>query len=448
MSNHWSKFIFLVVAIAYSSVLFGQDPETNSPYSRLGLGDLTNQHFSTLNGMGDLAAGYHNSFDMNMYNPASLSYLRATAFEIGLHAKKANLSNNGQNAQVWSGNLSYIALGFPMRNPRNEVLDRVDTKVHWGMGFSLSPYSNVGYFVETEETRPSIDTILYSYVGDGGTYKFRWANSVRYKNFSAGLMMGYFFGSIDFQSDVDFQSLGSSYKNLFEDRIKMGGFIWNLGVQYDYYLPIRKGERSSQRRFTFGAYGNPASTFNTTSSQLRRRSNPDYSVGIGDSVDTLRNVTDLEGSGKLPAEIGIGFVYTEINKWRAGVNYDFVGWSGYENDAKPETLTDSWRLSIGGEYIPDNRSYNNFFKKMRYRAGAFYGKDPRSDGFNKQLTNYGITLGLGIPIILRQQNVSFVNFAFEMGQLGTENSLQENYYKLTVGFTLNDDFWFFKRKFN
>ena len=448
MSNTWNKLIFLLVAFSYNLVLFGQNPETNSPYSRLGLGDFNNQHFSSLNGMADLAGAYHNSFDLNIYNPASISYLRATAFELGLYAKKANLKSKGGNASVWSGNISYLALAFPMRNPRNEALDRIKPDTYWGMSFSLRPYTNVGYFIETEENKPNIDTILYSYVGDGGTYKFRWGNSVRYKNFSAGLMMGYFFGSIEFQSDVNFQSIGSSYKDLFEDKVKMGGFIWNLGVQYDYYLPTRKGERNPQRRITFGAYGNPATKFSTKSSQLRRRSNPDYSVGLGDSVDTLRNVTGVKGFGKLPSEFGIGIMYTHINKWRVGINYDFVGWKNYENDAKPETLSNSSRLAIGGEYIPDNRSYNSFFKKLRYRAGLFYAKDPRSDSFNKQLTHYGITLGLGIPIILRQQKVSFVNFAFELGQLGTKDSLTENYYKLTLGFTLNDDFWFFKRKFN
>ena len=122
-------------------------------------------------------------------------------------------------------------------------------------------------------------------------------------------------------------------------------------------------------------------------------------------------------------------------------------WSKYENEAKPENLSDTWRFAVGGEFIPDAASYNSYARRMRYRAGFFYGTDARSDSFNKQLTNYGVTLGLGFPIILPRQQKSFVNLALEIGQFGTENSLRETYGKLTLGFTLNDDSWFFKRKF-
>jgi hypothetical protein len=114
----------------------------------------------------------------------------------------------------------------------------------------------------------------------------------------------------------------------------------------------------------------------------------------------------------------------------------------------PDELKDSYQISFGGELIPEYNSYNSYLKKLRYRVGAFYGTDPRSDGFNKQLTSYGITLGLGLPIILPRQQVSFLDLAFEFGQFGSDQGLQENYINMTIGFTLNDDKWFFKRKFN
>ena len=41
-----------------------------------------------------------------------------------------------------------------------------------------------------------------------------------------------------------------------------------------------------------------------------------------------------------------------------------------------------------------------------------------------------------------------MNLSFELGQMGVADVLQERYVKLTVGFTLNDNSWFFKRKFN
>ena len=103
-------------------------------------------------------------------------------------------------------------------------------------------------------------------------------------------------------------------------------------------------------------------------------------------------------------------------------------------------------MAFGAEYIPDIISYNNYFKRIRYRIGGFYGTDPRSSG--EQLTGYGITFGMGLPIILPQQQKSFLNIALEAGQQGSQAYLRETYLRATIGFTLNDDSWFFKRKFN
>ncbi|MEL6721499.1 MAG: hypothetical protein AAFP82_22565, partial [Bacteroidota bacterium] len=121
-------------------------------------------------------------------------------------------------------------------------------------------------------------------------------------------------------------------------------------------------------------------------------------------------------------------------------------WSNYENEAKPDVLNDSYRISAGVEWTPDYLSYNNYFKRIRYRLGAFYQTDPRS--FNdEQLTKTGLTLGLGFPLILPRQQTSFINFAMEAGQFGLEEAINENYIKFTLGFTLNDNLWFFKRKY-
>jgi hypothetical protein len=84
---------------------------------------------------------------------------------------------------------------------------------------------------------------------------------------------------------------------------------------------------------------------------------------------------------------------------------------------------------------------------MRYRVGAFYGTDPRS--FNgTQIENYGISLGVGLPIIMPRQAMSFLHIALEAGQMNAGDQLRENYMQATLGFTLNDNTWFFKRKFN
>ena len=104
-------------------------------------------------------------------------------------------------------------------------------------------------------------------------------------------------------------------------------------------------------------------------------------------------------------------------------------------------------MAFGLEFIPDVQSYNNNWGRSRYRLGVFHAQDARSNN-GEQLTNFGVTLGVGIPIILPRQTLSFVNLALEAGRFGVADGLKENYVQFHFGFTLNDSSWFFKRKFN
>jgi hypothetical protein len=82
-------------------------------------------------------------------------------------------------------------------------------------------------------------------------------------------------------------------------------------------------------------------------------------------------------------------------------------------------------------------------KRIRYRAGFYHRTDPRLE----DLKQYALTLGFGLPVILPRQQTSFVNLAFEFGKFDTANAIKENFVKMSLGFTLNDSSWFFKRKF-
>ena len=152
MSNFWNKtFLGFGIILATAITIFAQ-PKDNSPYSRLGLGDLTDQYFAAQGGMGGLGAAFHDAYHMNISNPASLARLREAAFEVGLYSEYNVLTDaTGQNERLktWNGNLRYLSLGFPLKNPINEVLDQKKKKVRWGMNFTLLPYSNVNYNIQT-----------------------------------------------------------------------------------------------------------------------------------------------------------------------------------------------------------------------------------------------------------------------------------------------------------
>ena len=454
MSIDWKRLIFLFLGCLSLSLAGAQDfnadirPKDNSPYSRFGLGDPISQYFAGPTGMAGLSAAFNDPYHLNFLNPASFAHLQATAFEVGMYAKYASMKDANASQGVWSGNLNYLALGFPLKNQVNEALDRRRTPWQFGMGIGLIPYSLIGYDVEVGLEDPNIGPTTNSLKGNGGTYRVLWSNAVRYKSLSVGANLGYHFGKMINSRKVEFDSLSYAYSTEFQDDISVGGMIWSLGVQYtyDFKMVNEDGETvPSGKRLIFGAYGNSATTVNTFSNQFYFRNNFSYP-----DLDTIAYTQDIEREATLPAEFAVGLMYERINKVKIGFEYQSSLWSGYENEAKPDTgneLMDSWRAAVGVELIPDIISYNNYFRRMRYRFGAFYQTDPRNLN-GDQLDSYGLSVGFGFPIIMPRQQTSFINLAIEGGRFGLSDGLHETFVRMTLGFTLNDNSWFFKRKFN
>lgn len=452
MLKNWSKILILFGFLVGFGTLAAQEnnvniqPKTNSPFSRFGLGDPIDQFFAGQSGMAGLSAAFRDPYQLNLLNPASLTSLQATSFEVGLYGKYSNFETPSASDGLWSGNLNYMALGFPLKNPINKVLDRDKSPWTFGMAIALQPYTVVGYDVETTSVVEGINQVTSFLKGTGGTYKFQWGNAAKYKDVSVGVNIGYVFGKITNSRRIEFDSLDTYYNSEFRDDISIGGFTWSAGVQYIYYFkePGRDGVlKKSSKRLIVGAYGNSTLPIDTKSDRFYSRTNLAYGIR-----DTVLFEDIVEESGQLPTELTVGLSYEDVNKFRLGAEFYYGAWSEYRNDAKEENLMDTWRIRVGGEIIPDVASYNNYFRRVRYRAGFSYGSDPRSIG-GEQLTTYNVTLGFGFPIIMPRQQISFVNFGVEAGQFGVGSDvLTETYVKMTLGFTLNDNTWFFKRKFN
>jgi hypothetical protein len=109
-------------------------------------------------------------------------------------------------------------------------------------------------------------------------------------------------------------------------------------------------------------------------------------------------------------------------------------------------MRNTFHVSGGVEYIPDFSSYNKFLKRWRYRLGGYFRQDPRTVS-GKNFNDIGLSLGLGLPVVLPRQQTSFVNIALELGKIGVDSPIEETYFRITAGFTLNDNTWFYKRRF-
>ncbi len=443
------KFLILTALTINSLAAFGQitdgdsKPKENSPLSRIGLGNLTPQYLASNAGLGGMTAAYRDRFSFNPFNPASVASMRMTAYEVGIFAKNNDVKSGTTNASAWSGNLNYLALGFPTYSVINEVLDRKKREIRWGMGFSLMPYSTIGYNVNS--TSKIADTVVVNnfYLGNGSTYRFLWSNGVEYKHFSGGVNIGFLFGRNSVSRQLALSNIGPSYADKFDDTYSMAGFSWNLGAQYD--LVIGKapvvGEKDKQKHVVFGIYGNPATPFVTSATQSYQRVQ-------GIDTLTIAGFADKSGSGKLPAEITTGVMYEDGLNFRGGIEYKYSNWSGYRNDATTtQSLRDAGLFSMGAEFILDKSKLRSGEEKIRYRLGFKAGSDPRVLN-GTQVSVLAATAGFCFPLrVGRGQQISYLNIGLEYGKLDAK-ILSETYFRMNLGFTLNDNTWFLKRKFN
>lgn len=423
----------------------------NSPYSRFGIGDIVNDNFMHTRMMGSIGSSYIDGYHINIVNPASYASLRATAFDIGLDAKRATLTSGENSNTEWNGNLQYISLAFPLGNPLNEILEQKKRKYNFGMSFTLMPNSTVGYNITSIDSLAGIGNVERLYGGDGGSYKFIWGNAVKYKEFSFGLNLGYLFGNIRYEQNVTFFDQPFAYQNLFSNEYSLNGFLWGTGAMYTKVLNKKQLEDKTERTadlLSIGVRMKSSSSFNTnlTSTQFGVQT-PTTGTQF---IDTAFIAKDLKGSGKLPVEFGFGASYYNGEKFMIGADFSTTNWSSYTNDADrtidDNPLSNTFNVSFGGFYRPDYKSYNRYFKRVYYRYGAYYNTDPRSiDG--EQLNSYGMTLGMGMPFIY-QRKISHANLGIEFGRRGAGSPIVESFFKISLGFTFNDDEWFIKKKYN
>jgi hypothetical protein len=343
-------------------------------------------------------------------------------------------------------------LGFSLKNQVNELLDKRE-KSNWnyGMQLSVAPVTQVGYNVTNTTRNPSIGVVTSTHKGRGGAYQFQWGTGVGYKGFSAGATLGYMFGSISNTYTSALESTSNAYQSNFYNAYDLRGLVYNGGVQYDYAF-MKKGDKGKMeqngKHIIFGAYGNPSTSFrNYTTSNVTLVNTNYVGPNGGFVIDTFVNIINKKNLGTMPGNFSVGVMYEQTDKLRIGVNYSTSKWSNYKNASRPnEKLADSNKFSVGVEYTPNANSFTSFFSRVRYQAGFYTGKDPRVFK-GEQIGHTGFTVGLGMPLKLPRNQISFMQVTFEKGTF-KHSYLNTDYYQLNFGFTLNDNGWFYKRRFD
>jgi hypothetical protein len=441
-----TKILILWMLVSSFSVGFGQT-KIFSPFSGLGFGQMAHTNFHFIRGASLSDAAYNESNRTNLVNPAALGFINTAMFDAAFDITNSTVDDGLSSANKWTGNINYMSLAFSIRNPINKATERIETDFHWGMGFNLKPFSQVGYDIESADSDEELGTIQRNYQGEGGTYIASWSNGWRYKETAIGVNFGVLFGKSAFERTVRFPNSVNYFRDIFLDEFHYGGIVWSVGAQQRVVLEREVKPDGSLggplKTLTFGLYGNSNWNVDSEADQIYYRQH-----SFLEWRDTLVSNEEQEYSTTLPAVFGIGVMYKIKDKLDVSVDFRRGFWTNYDDPLRPDAqaVEDSWRFSTGVCYTPDRYNISKFFKRVSYFGGFYYEKDPRILN-GEQITDIGATAGFTLPFFSQQQ-LTLATVAFRAGRRGVVDDLTETYFNIAVGFTMTDNTWFLKRKYN
>lgn len=420
--NPVAIFIFLFLFTGISSQ--SQTP-TVSPYSRFGIGELLFNGYAHQAGKGGSSIGDIYTGRLNFSNPASYAYDTLSILEFGIDGQLTKLKQGNLEADKKNSSLSYLSIGFPLIRHK------------WGMAFGVIPYSGTGYDIRQAHSLDSVGYYNLSYKGSGGYTRYYIGTGFKLgKHFSAGVNASYLFGTINRDRRIVFSN-SNFLNNRYSDGLNIGDFYFEGGINW-------QGTLNAKHHLSIGLTGAPAQVMSGKNSILW--DNFIVSARGEDIVrDTVQFIEDRKIEITLPVSFGIGMVLTSNEKLKTSVDFTMQNWSEFEYNGTVDSLDNSYRVSAGAEWMPDPKSLN-YWSRAQYRGGLYFNRTYLNLR-NTPVDEMGITLGVGLP--LRKAYQSMVNIAIQAGRRGTtsDNLVQEDYLKLMLGLTFNED-WFRKRRYD
>jgi hypothetical protein len=394
----------------------------NSPYSAYGIGEEQNSINTLMRGMGSISAAYSNPYAVNTDNPASYGGLKLTTYEAGGMASSRMLKSGNDKYSTGRASFSYFNIGIPLGK-------------HMGIAFGLKPYTREYFRLDDTVNFIGLGNAYKSFIGDGSTNYGFIGLGAKYNGFSIGANFGYLFGTIETSNYIIALNSDSSKtsNSEFSRYTKIGGIYWKAGAMYEHALQNKKMIR-------FGA--------TTTLSQQLNATTDDYWITHSTVVtlyDTAYRLDQVKGKIKLPLSYSAGVQLLSDDKWMAGIDYSGAQWSQFRSYGVADSVANSYKIAIGGEYTPNALSLHKYLQRVTYRLGFYYGAD-QVKLRNTQLKYFAVTAGASLPF---RHGADRLHTAIEVGARGTEDNglLRENFVKFSLGISFNDK-WFIKRKYD
>ena len=439
MSKKIFKILLVIGIVFFSGVgIHAQEGAdlTYSPYSVFGVGDLLNQGTAVNQSMGGVGIATRNRRHLNYLNPASVT-ARDSLFvmvDVGLNSDNKLFRQGNLRSAHNSFNLSNLAFSVPIYRKSAFVL-------------GITPYSNVAYDFSSNVKDPGMiaqtGKINTAARGNGGLYSIFGGPAVTLWNrFSLGAQFIYYFGNIDKESATTFHQ--NSYRNFSNGYIlELNAFTGKFGMQYEQPL-------GNNMSMVIGATYKPKARLKGYVTDYKY-------VTMASKVDTLHHRVDTlsknPSAPKLASEMGFGISLRGGEKWSVELNYLRSDWTqssfddvvGFSNKSKPAfspSVSNSFR--VGFEFVPNRNDIRYYLKKCTYRGGFYFNNDYYKIG-GRTVNNYGVTLGVTLPVFKLHDAVSL---GVDFGRRGCikDQMTRETYVKFNIGFNISDR-WFIKQTY-
>ena len=397
--------------------IYAQDGSV-SPYSFFGMGDPIFKGTVENAAMGDIHS-YTDSIHYNLSVAATLTALKYTNLNLGIKNHFVSVADK-QNKQWFSThNISYFSMGIPIGKK-------------FGVGFGILPVTASDYNIYQ-----SNDLGTYTFQGSGGNTRAFIATGYQLNRFvSLGLEYQYYFGYLSHENIwVPDNVITYTKENNIVD-FKGSSFKFSTHIKYKL-----KAKRYINMQAGYRLKASLPAEYNSISRLIT------VAGGSEQTVEKL-DETQKNGTVEIPAYFDMGIGYGNSDKWYLGVRYDYTWSENIRNpfyDPSYVNYNDAYSLHIGGLYTPQYNSITKYWKRITYKAGAYYN-NTGMNLYGEDISDFGITFGLSLPAL---RGISNMNIGLMLGQRGkkTERLVEEKYINLHISLSLNEK-WFIKRKIN
>lgn len=406
------KRIFIIIAFLLTVTCSHADNGSNSPYTRYGVGLLSDQSLGINRQMGGLGYGLRSHRFINILNPASFAQADTLTmlFEAGFSLQNVNFKENGKSVNARNASFDYVAIQFRLCK-------------NLGMSAGFLPYSSVGYSFSNVSNKGTNEESTDNYSGSGGIYQpYIGLGWQPFKWFSAGVMGSYIYGDITHEVGIDFLNSTDRTRSY---NVSLKSYKVDFGLQF-------AAKMGKKHDLVIGATYSLGHDLNAKT--------------LITEVTTDSTTTEKTVSGfNLPHTYGAGFAYTFNDEWKIGADYTLQQWSSSSFFGIDKGI-DRSKISAGVEYSPTALS-NNIFKMMSYRAGFYYAQPYTELNGKKGCEEYGVSAGISLPFLNNNNRTSHATLHLS-GQFihmkpKSAGMIRENYFRINLGITFNES-WFMK----